>query len=150
MLSKAEAGRQVVIRLRRSLFKDFEDDPAEVELVFVEVRPFDDCAGGRTADLLGREVVADRIFNADQAIDGQRISKGLPASDTVLRSVGFTAALGIGTFRQIVAIVVALAPKSARGDDLFQRGDMSIAPGAAFRSATSALMREGPHQRAAL
>jgi hypothetical protein len=70
----------VVVTLRRSPFEGCKDDPAEVELVFVEVRPFDDCAGGRTADLLGREVVADRLFNADQAIDGQRISKELPAS----------------------------------------------------------------------
>lgn len=87
---------------------------------FVEVRSFDDCVSDRAVDHLGREVVADHIFDADQAIDGQRISKELPASVTVLRSVGFAATLGIGTLRQIVAIVVALARESVCGDDLLQ------------------------------
>ena len=68
----------------------------EVELVFVGVRPFDYCVSSRAADFPGPQVVADHIFNADQAIDGQRISKELPASVTVLRSVGFTATLGMG------------------------------------------------------
>ena len=87
----------------------------------LEVRPFDDCVSGRAVDLLDREVVADHIFDADQAIDGQPISKELPASATVLRSVGSTVALGIGTFGQIVAVLVALARKSVCGDDLFER-----------------------------
>jgi hypothetical protein len=52
----------------------------------LEVRPFDDCVSGRAVDLLDREVVADHIFDADQAIDGQPISKELPASATVLRA----------------------------------------------------------------
>ena len=41
--------------------------------------------------------------------------------ELLLRSVGFAATLGMGTLRQIVAIVVALARKSVCGDDLLQR-----------------------------
>src|SRR5271166_2043906 len=80
-------------------FEGFQDDPTEVELVFVEFRPIDGRAVGHAAELVGREAAAERVLDVDEAITGQRISKELPAAVTVLRSVGFAAAVGIGTLR---------------------------------------------------
>jgi hypothetical protein len=57
----------VLVRLWRSLFECFKDDPSEVELVFVEFRPIDDRAVGRAAERLGREGGADRVLDVNEA-----------------------------------------------------------------------------------
>jgi hypothetical protein len=63
----------LLMRLGRSLFECFENDPTEVELVFVEFCPIDDRVVRRAAELLGPQAVADRIPDADEAIPGKRV-----------------------------------------------------------------------------
>jgi hypothetical protein len=81
----------LLMRLGRSLFECFENDPTEVELVFVEFCPIDDRVVRRAAELLGPQAVADHILDVDEAIPGKRVFKEMAAAVTVLRIVSFAA-----------------------------------------------------------
>jgi hypothetical protein len=74
------------------------------------------CGQHRANELLGREATAERVLDVGEAVTGQRVFEELPEAVTVLQSVGFAAAVGIGTLRQIVTVIIALAGISAEAE----------------------------------
>jgi hypothetical protein len=60
----------LLLRLGRSFFECFEDDPSEVELVFVEFCPIDDRVVGHAAKLLGREGTVNLVEPGGTCADG--------------------------------------------------------------------------------